>query len=32
MSKKTTNFDNTKINKNNFHKTKRLFKINDIDV
>ena len=32
MSEKTINFGNTKINNNNFYKTKRLFKIYDIDV
>ena len=32
MSKKTINSGNTKINKNNFYKTKRLFKIDDINV
>ena len=30
--KKTINFGNTKINKSNFYKTKRLFKIDNIDV
>ena len=32
MSGKTINFDNTKINKSNFYKTKRLFKIDDINI
>ena len=32
MSGKNINFDNKKINKSNFYKNKRLFKIDDIDV
>ena len=32
MTAKTINFGNTKINKSNFYITKRLFKIDDIDV
>ena len=32
MCEKTISFGNTKINKNNFYKNKRLFKIDDIDV
>ena len=32
MGEKTINFGNIKINKNNFYKTKKLFKINDIDA
>ena len=32
MSKKNINFDDEKINKSNFYKNKKLFKIDDIDV
>ena len=32
MSKKSINFDDKKINKSNFYKNKKLFKIDDIDV
>ena len=32
MSEKTINFDNKKINKSNFYRTKRLFKTDNIDV
>ena len=32
MSKKSINFSNKKINKSNFYKNKRLFKIDDTDV
>ena len=32
MSEKTINFDNKKINKSNFYKALRLFKIDDINV
>ena len=32
MSEKTINFYNKKINKSNAYKTKRLFKINDINI
>ena len=32
MIEKTINFNNKKINKSNFYRTKRLFKIDDIDV
>ena len=32
MSEKTINFDNKKINRNNFFKTKRLSKIDDINI
>ena len=32
MAEKTINFINKKINKINFYRTKRLFKIEDIDV
>ena len=32
MSGKNINFDDKKINKSNFYKNKRLFKIDDIDV
>ena len=32
MSKKTINFDEKEINKSNFHKNKKLFKIDDIDA
>ena len=32
MSEKTINFGNIKINNNNFYKTKKLFKIDDIDA
>ena len=32
MSEKTINFDNKKINKSNFYRNKRLFRIDDIDV
>ena len=32
MSEKTINFDNKKINKSKFYKTKRLFKIDDINI
>ena len=32
MTEKTINFNNKKINKSNFYRTKRLFKIDDIDV
>ena len=32
MGEKTINFDNKKINKSNFYKTKRLFKIDDINI
>ena len=32
MSGKSINFDDTKINKSNFYKNKKLFPLNDIDV
>ena len=32
MSEKTISFDNKKINKSNFYKTKRLFKIGGINI
>ena len=32
MSGKSINFDDKKINKSNFHKNKKLFNLNDIDV
>ena len=32
MSGKSTNFDDEKINKSSFYKSKKLFKIDDIDV
>ena len=32
MSGKSINFDDTKINKSNFYKNKKLFALNDIDV
>ena len=32
MSGKSINFDDKKINKSNFHKNKKLFSLNDIDV
>ena len=32
MSGKTINVDNKKINKSNFYETKRLFKIDDINI
>ena len=32
MSGKTINFDGKSINKSNFYKKKKLFKIEDIDV
>ena len=32
MTEKTINYNNKKINKSNFYRTKRLFKIDDIDV
>ena len=32
MSKKSINFGDEKINKNNFYKNKKLFNIDDIDV
>ena len=32
MSEKTMNFDNKKINKSKLYKTKRLFKIDDINI
>ena len=32
MNEKTINFDNKNINKSNFYKTKRLFKIDDINI
>ena len=32
MSKTSINFGNKKINKSNFYKNKKLFKIDDIDV
>ena len=32
MNKKNINFDDKKVNKSNFYKNKRLFKIDDIDV
>ena len=32
MSGKSINFDDKKINKSNFHKNKKLFSFNDIDV
>ena len=32
MSKKNINFDDKKINKSNFYKNKKVFKIDDIDV
>ena len=32
MSEKTINFEKKKINKSNFCKTKRLFKIEDINI
>ena len=32
MSKKSINFDDEKVNKSNFCKGKKLFKIDDIDV
>ena len=32
MSGKSINFDDKKINKSNFYKIKKLFKIDDIDV
>ena len=32
MSGKSINFEDKKINKNNFYKNKKLFNIHDIDV
>ena len=32
MSENNITFNNKKINKSNFYRTKRLFKIDDIDV
>ena len=32
MSGQSINFDNKKINKNNFYKNKKLFNLHDIDV
>ena len=32
MSGKSINFDDKRINKNKFHKNKKLFSLNDIDV
>ena len=32
MSGKSINFDNKKINKSNFYKNKKLFKIEDTDI
>ena len=32
MSKKSINFDDKKINKSNFYKNKKLFKIDEINV
>ena len=32
MSGKSIIFDNKKVNKNNFYKNKKLFKIDDIDI
>ena len=32
MSGKSINFDDKKINKSSFHKNKKLFNLNDIDV
>ena len=32
MSRKSINFDDKKIHKSNFHKNKKLFNLNDIDV
>ena len=32
MSGKSINFDDKKINKRNFHRNKKLFKIEDIDI
>ena len=32
MTGKTVNFNNKKIDKSNFYRNKRLFKIDDIDV
>ena len=32
MSRKSINFDDKKINKSKFHKNKKLFKIEDIDI
>ena len=32
MSRKSTNFDDKKINKSNFHKKKKLFNLHDIDA
>ena len=32
MSEKSINFNDKKINKNNFYKNKRLFKIDDTDI
>ena len=32
MNKKNINFDDKKVNKSNFYKNKRLFKIDGIDV
>ena len=32
MSAKSINFDDKKINKRNFHRNKKLFKIEDIDI
>ena len=32
MTEKTISFNNKKINKSNFYRTKKLFKIDDIDV
>ena len=32
MNEKTINFDNKNINKSTFYKTKRLFKIDDINI
>ena len=32
MSGKSINFDDKKINKSNFHKNKKLFSFNDIDI
>ena len=32
MSGKNTNFNDNKINKSNFYRTKKLLKIDDIDI
>ena len=32
MSGKSINFDDKKINKSNFYKSKKLFSLNDMDV